>query len=149
MYLGLLPPSHAWAEGQKEAHILVPHLEPEEGPEEHRIVATMIHVLGEVLGEHHTALRLYLVAVPEEQSIAAMKTDQVVVLEVAQSLRPVSYPEAVLEALNSWILQPIGLDRSGGCICSSSHRPGFGMMLVSALDVVQDHYSPLSCSRNT
>lgn len=100
-YQGLLPPSHAWAEGQKEAHILVPHTEPEEGPEEHRIVATMIHVLEVVLGEHHTALRLYLAAALEEQSIAALKTDQVVVLEVAQSLRPVSYPEVVLEVLNS------------------------------------------------
>jgi hypothetical protein len=49
MYLGLLPPNHVWAEVQKEAHILAPHLGLEEGLEEHHIVATMIHVLAVVL----------------------------------------------------------------------------------------------------
>jgi hypothetical protein len=84
-------------EVRKGARILVPHLDPEE----HRIVVMIVHVLGVVPGEHHTALRPYLVAVLEEQSIAATKTDRVVVLEVAQSLRPVSCPEVVLEVLNS------------------------------------------------
>ena len=63
MYLALLPPSRAWGEVQMEAHTLVEHLCSEEDLEEHHIVA-MMHVLEEVLGEHHTALRLCLVVVP-------------------------------------------------------------------------------------
>jgi hypothetical protein len=61
----------------------------------------MNHVLGVVLEERRTALRPYSAAVLEEQSIAAMKAGRVVVPEVAQSLKPVSCREAVLEAPNS------------------------------------------------
>jgi hypothetical protein len=46
-----------------EVHILAAHPCSEEDLEEHRIVV-MMHVLEEVLGEHHTALQPCLVVVP-------------------------------------------------------------------------------------
>lgn len=72
---------------------------------------------------HHTALRPCPAVVLEEQNIAAMEIDQVVVPEVVQNPRLV------------FCLREV----------SSSHLLDSEKMPASARDEAQGHYSPLSC----